>query len=129
MFYHITNLLVWYQQIVGSLNYVWLYNPSYLSSKESLLKTKTLVYFSKGTRTSLVILNLWQESPTKLSSFSKWNYEKIGYCQTSRFLSVQNFVWNWKAQGFFGKTDSKVIVLFCVPRRTSITTTLYIFYL
>ena len=36
-------------------------------------------------------------------SFSKWNSEKAGYCQTSQFHSVQIFVWNWKVHGFFWK--------------------------
>ena len=41
--------------------------------------------FSKCTRTSFVLPNFWQESPAKLSVFSKLNCEKAG-CSFLRLL-------------------------------------------
>ena len=41
--------------------------------------------FSKCTRMSFVLPNFWQESPAKLSVFSKLNYEKAG-CSFPRLL-------------------------------------------
>ena len=41
--------------------------------------------FAKCTRTSFVLPNFWQESPAKLSVFSKLNHEKAG-CSLPRLL-------------------------------------------
>ena len=48
------------------------------------LKNKQL--FLKCTRTSFVLPNFWQESPAKLSVFSKLNCEKAG-CSFPRLLN------------------------------------------
>ena len=56
-----------------------------LAKNHALLKTKALAYFWKCTRVFFVIPNVWQEYPTKLPGFSKWNSEKAG-CSFSRSL-------------------------------------------